>query len=575
MEEFIKHLGTSEDAIKLEVSIEGKLVNMELDTGASVSLISEATWSTLYSKKKLENTATILRTYTGEKIQPLGSCSVEVKYNNKGATLPLLVIEGNGPNLLGRNWLPYIWIDLKSIHVVSNDKLQIILAKHQNVFGEGLGHLRGYHAKIHVEQEAVPKFMKARPVAYAMKEKIEKELDRLTSLGILEPIQFSEWASPIVPVLKSDRSVRICGDFKVTLNSVSKLDRHPIPRIEDLFARLGGGKLFSKLDMSQAYQQVELDDVSKQYTVINTHKGLFRYRRLPFGIASAPAIFQRVMESLLQNIPGVIVYIDHVLTKGKNDEEHLKSLEMVLKRIEDAGMLLKKEKCVFMAKSVSYLGHIIDSQGLHPTQDKVDVIQEAPSPNNLTQLKAYLGLLTYYGRFLPNISKHLFSLYRLLRKNTRWIWSKEEELAFQESKKLLTSSNLLVHFDPSLPLILSCDASMYRIGAVLAHHMSDGSEKPIGYVSRTLTQAEKHYSQLEKEGLACIFAVKKFHSYLFGHKFLMYTDNLSLKSLFNEKKPVPVQAAGRIQRWALALANYEYTMAFRPTHKHSNADALS
>ena len=229
---------------------------MELDTGASVSLISEATWSRLYSKKKLQKTTIILRTYTGEKIQPLGSCSVEVKYKEEGAILPLLVIKGNGPNLFGRNWLQYIWIDWKSIHMVSNDKLQNILAKHQNVFGKGLEHLRGYNAKIHVEQEAVPKFMKAHPVAYAMKEKIEKELDRLMSLGILEPIQFSEWASPIVPVLKSDGSVRVCGDFKVTLNSVSKLDRHPIPRIEDIFATLGGGKLFSKLDMSQAYQQL-------------------------------------------------------------------------------------------------------------------------------------------------------------------------------------------------------------------------------------------------------------------------------------------------------------------------------
>ena len=309
LEEFIKHLGKSEDAIELEVYIEGKLVNMELDTGVSVSLISEVTWSKLYSKKKLQKATTILRTYTGEKIQPLGSCSVEVKYKEEGAILPLLVIKGNSPNLFGRNWLQYIRINWKSIHMVGNDKLQNILAKHQNVFGKGLGHLRGYNAKIHVEQEAVPKFMKARPVAYAMKEKIEKELDRLMSLGILEPIQFSEWASPIVPVLKSDGSVRICGDFKVTLNSVSKLDCHPIPRIEDLFATLGGGKLFSKLDMSQAYQQLELDKVSKQYTVINTHKGLFRYRRLPFGIASALAIFQRVMESLLQNIPRVIVYI--------------------------------------------------------------------------------------------------------------------------------------------------------------------------------------------------------------------------------------------------------------------------
>ena len=171
--------------------------------------------------------------------------------------------------------------------------------------------------------------MKARPVAYAMKEKIEKELDRLMSLGNLEPIQFSEWASPIVPVLKSDGSVRVRGDFKVTLNSVSKLDRHPIPRIEDLFATLGGGKLFSKLDTSQAYQQLELDEVSKQYLVINTYKGLFQYRRLPFGIASALAIFQRVMEILLQNIPGVIVYIDDVLITGKNDEKHIKSLDSI------------------------------------------------------------------------------------------------------------------------------------------------------------------------------------------------------------------------------------------------------
>ena len=177
------------------------------------------------------------------------------------------------------------------------------------------------------------------------------------------------------------------------------------------------------LDMSQAYQQVELDEVSKQYTVINRHKGLFQCRRLPFGISSASAIFQRVMESLFQSIPGVIVYIDDVLITGKNDEEQLKSLETVSKRIKDAGMLLKREKCIFMMKSVSYLGHVIDCQGLHPTQDKVDIIQEATSPKNLTELKAFPGLLTYYGRFLPyisNISKHLFSLYRLFWKNTQW-----------------------------------------------------------------------------------------------------------------------------------------------------------
>ena len=148
-------------------------------------------------------------------------------------------------------------------------------------------------------------------------------------------------------------TVRICGDFKVTVNPVAKLDRYPIPRIEDLLATLGGGKSFSKLDMSQAYQQVELDESSRQFTVINTHKGLFEYTRLPFGIFSAPAVFQRVMEGLLQDIPGVVVYIDDVLVTGKTDEDHLESLETVLKRMEDVGMLLKKEKCSFMTKSVS------------------------------------------------------------------------------------------------------------------------------------------------------------------------------------------------------------------------------
>ena len=445
----------------------------------------------------------------------------------------------------------------------------------QKIFKEGLGKVKDFKAKIHVEADATSKFCKARPVPYSMKVKIEEELDRLLSLGILKPVQFSEWAMPIVPVLKSDRSVRICGDFKVTVNPVAKLDCYPIPRIEDLLATLGGGKSFTKLDMSQAYQQVELEESSKKFTVINTHKGLFEYTRLPFGISSAPAIFERVMEGLLQNIPGVVVYIDDVLITGKTDEDHLQSLETVLKRMEDAGMLLKKDKCCFMTKSVSYLGYIIDAEGLHPTKEKLQAIRDTPSPKNLTQLKSYLGLLSYYGRFLPNLSNFLFPLYRLLRRQTPWTWSKTEEETFQNSKKLLMSSKLLVRFDPSLELILACDASNYGIGAVLAHCLPDGLEKPIGFSSRTLTETEKRYSQLEKEGLACIFGIKKFHSYLFGHPFTIYTDNLPLKSLFCEKQAVPAQAAGRIQRWALILANYEYKILFRPTHKHSNADALS
>ena len=409
-----------------------------------------------------------------------------------------------------------------------------------------------------------------------MRTKVEQELERLTKEGIIELVQYAEWAAPIVPVLKSDKtSVRICGDFKLTVNQASKLDRYPIPKVEDLFATLAGGKSFTKLDLSQAYQQIELEETSKNYVVINTNKGLFRYTRLPYGVSSAPGLFQRAMENLLQGLPHVVVYIDDILVTGDSNESHLANLREVLIRLEDAGLRLKKNKCVFMAPSVTYLGHKIDGEGLHPIAEKVKAVNDAPNPRNVQELKSYLGLLNYYGKFLPNLSTELVPLYKLLRAEQKWKWSERETAAFQKSKDLLTSSQLLIHFDPQKELILSCDASAYGIGAVLAHRMSDGSEKPIGYVSRTLSAAEKNYSQLEKEGLSCVFGVKRFHSYLYGHQFSLLTDHKPLLSLFNESRAVPPQASARIQRWALTLAMYEYSLKFKSTKQHGNADAMS
>ena len=365
------------------------------------------------------------------------------------------------------------------------------------------------------------------------------------------------------------------GDFKVTVNRVSKLDRYPIPKIEDLFAKLAGGKKFSQLDMSQAYQQLLLDDQSKNYVVINTHRGLFRYNRLPYGISSAPGIFQRTMETLLQGIANVVVYLDDILITGSTDEEHLGTLEEVLTRMEQAGLRLKKSKCAFMVDSVTYLGHKIDANGLHPVEKKLEAVQRAPKPRNVSELKSYLGLLTYYGKFLPNLATTLAPLYKLLRGSVQWHWSGEQDKAFEASKKLLTTSQLLVHFDPNKKLVLSCGASAYGIGAVLAHQFPDGSEQPIGFVSRTLSSAERNYSQIEREGLACVFGVKKFHSYIFGHPFTLITDHKPLITLFNEHRAIPTHAAARIQRWALTLAMYEYTIVFRPTKAHGNADAMS
>ena len=308
----------------------------------------------------------------------------------------------------------------------------------------------------------------------------------------------------------------------MTINQASRLDRYPIPKVEDLLASLAGGKSFTKLDLSQAYLQIELEENSRKYVVINTHKGLFRYTHLPYGVASAPGIFQRVMENVLQGLNHTVVYIDDILVTSKTEEEHLANLRIVLQRLQDAGLRLRKSKCLFMMPSVTYLGYQVDSEGVRPIPEKVRAIQEAPQPKSVQELKAYLGLPNYYSKFLPKLSQKLQPLYQLLKADQPWRWNEQESKAFQDSKQFLLSSQLLVHFDSSKELVFACDTSQYGISAVLAHRMPDNSEQPIGYVSRTLSKAEQNYSQIE-EGLACVFGVKRFHSYLFGHHFYLIT----------------------------------------------------
>ena len=562
--------------LEVMLELEGRALCMEVDTGAARSIMSDKAYSKLFPGVPLQPTKTKLRMYSGESLQVLGEREVEVRYGKQVERLGLLVVKGGGPNLMGRDWLGRIRLNWNTIYQLQMSNLQDTLDRNQELFQPGLGTLKGFEAKIYVDPEAKPRFCKARPLPYAIRQMVEKELERLEKEGIIEPVQYADWAAPVVPVRKSDgKSLRLCGDFRVTVNQVSKLDKYPIPKIDDLFAKLAGGRSFTKLDMSQAYQQLILDSESRKYTVINTHRGLFCYNRLTFGIFSAPGIFQRTMESLLRGMERVVVYLDDVLVTGRTEEEHLATLDEVLRRMREAGLRLRRDKCVFLAPSVIYLGHRIDAQGLHPVADKLQAITEAPSPHNVSELKSYLGLLTYYAKFLPNLSTTLAPLYKLLKAEMRWKWGTKQERAFKESKKLFLASQLLVHFDPQREIRLACDASGYGIGAVLSHKMPDGSEKPIGFVSRTLTAAEKNYSQIEKEALACVYGVKRFHSYLFGHSFILQTDHEPLRTLFNHSKTLSPQTSARIQRWALTLASYEYTIACRKTEHHANADAMS
>ena len=362
---------------RVPMEINKASLEMEVDTGAAASVISEVTYRTLWKEKcserpPLKHTNALLRTYTGERLRILGRISVQVRYQKQEATLGLLVIGGNGPSLLGRDWIGKFrfssCLNRGIFHTSSQNTLQEILGKHKELFKDELGLLKGTLVKIHVNETATPLFFKPRAVPYAVREKVEKELERLEKLGVIEAIQFSEWAAPVVPVVKGDGSIRLCGDYKLTVNRVANLECYPLPRIDDLLASLGKGKMFSKLDLANAYLQLALEDESKKYVTITTHKGLYRYNRLPFGVASAPAIFQRTMENLLRDISNVVVYLDDILVSGSTEAEHLHTLDRVMSRLEEHGLHLKLSKCVFMAPSVEYLGHHISADGIRPAE---------------------------------------------------------------------------------------------------------------------------------------------------------------------------------------------------------------
>ena len=533
--------------ITVKVLINGVSVPMEVDTGAAVSVMTSAQQMKLFPLAQLSPSSVVLKTYTTEQLQIRGEMSAKVQYNKQSFNLPLLIVDGEGPALLGRDWLNHIRLDWARLaYASSSPRLPALLDSFKEVFKDELGTVKGMKVSLTTRSHTKPKFYRPRPVPLALKDAIGSEIDRLEKEGIIEKVDHSEWATPIVPVPKKDGTIRICGDYKVTINSALDIDQYPLPKAEEIFASLAGGQKFSKLDLSQAYQQLLLDDDSKALLTINTHKGLYGYTRLPFGIASAPAIFQRTMDVILQGVAHVMCYIDDIIITGKDDDEHLSTLATVLERLREHGFRLKKSKCVFMGDSVEYLGHRIDAQGLHPTDDKLSAIQDAPAPRNVTELRSFLGLLNYYGKFIQNLSTLIHPLNQLLQKDVPYTWSEVHEDAFLEAKQALLSTTVLAHYDPQLPLFVAADASAYGIGAVISHQFPDGTERPIAFASRTLTNSEKNYAQLEREALALIFGVKKFHKYLYGRMFHLVTDHKPLTMILHPSKCIPPLAAALV-----------------------------
>ena len=575
---------------KSEISVSLKIENndclMQLDTGCALSLAPLSFIKEVCPDVTLKPTNVVLSTYTGETVHPLGEAFVNVEYLGSQYSLPLLIVREGSCALFGRNWLMDVNLDWKNLpglnHIgplpsvqgsTSNQTLDSVLEQYSELFQTQLGCYTGTPVVLNESREA--KFHKARPVPYALQSKVESTLLKMEKDGVIERVTSAVSAAPTVVVGKKESDeVRVCGDFSVTYNACANVETYPMPQIEDMHSALRGCTVFSVLDMKQAYHQIPIAKESQPYLTINTHIGLFSFKRLPNGIHSGPAIFQRIMDNLLSDIPKAVSRLDDILVAGTDQEDHLHTLSLVLDRLLNAGFRLNKAKCKFLQPSVVYLGHKIDGEGLHPTEDKLKAIRDAPRPKDVAALKSFLGLIMFYSRFMPHHSTVLAPLHSLLKKNAPWKWSKDEEDAFVAAKQLILTSKTLVHYDETLPLFLSCDASSYGAGAVLSHQI-DGQFRPVAFASCTLTQAQRNYSQLEKEAFSIIFGLKRFRQYLYGRSFTILTDHRPLLTLFGPQQPVPAHAAARLQRWALILASYNYKIEYRSTTAHADADSMS
>ena len=315
-----------------------------------------------------------------------------------------------------------------------------------------------------------------------------------------------------------------------------------------------------------------MDKSSQEKTAFTTHVGLYQFRVMPFGLCNAPATFQRLMETLLAGLIGKIclVYLDDVLVLGKTTQEHLQNLEAVWHRLHQAGLRLKPSKCSLFRDEVEYLGFRVSPHGIATDTKKVKAIRDYSIPTDVRALRSFLGLVSYYQRFVPGFSVVANPLFALTRKDAPFDWSPDCQGAFQTLKDILSSASVLAFPDFTKEFILETDASIQGLGAVLSQAQTEGGTRPIAFASRTLQAHEKNYGITELEGLAVIWAVKHFRQYLYGHRCQVYTDHEALKALLNTPHP-----SGKLARWGLVIQEMDLTINYRPGKKNEKADALS
>ena len=450
--------------------------------------------------------------------------------------------------------------------------IQALLSRHGGCFSKNdddMGHTELVTHSIPTKPGTRPIRQPVRRLGPEKEREVEKQTRELLEKGLIEPAR-SGWSSPVVLVKRKDGRWRFCIDYR-RLNAVTEPDVFPLPRIDESLEALAGSQYFSTLDLLSGYWQVPLDEDAKEKSSFITRGGLWQWKVLPFGLTSAPATFQRLMENVLHGLhwKTLLLYLDDIIVISPDFETHLERLEEVFTRLQKAGLKLKPSKCHLFQEEVKYLGHIVSRNGISTDPEKVEAVAEWPTPSNINDLRSFMGTVGYYRQYIEDFAEVSSPLTLLTCKGQDWVWSCDQEQAFQRLKQNLVTAPVLHYPDPNLTYILDTDASASGVGAVLSQE-KDGMEGVIAFYSRRLNDAEKNYCVTRRELLAVIKAVKHFRPYLYGRPFRLRTDHASLIWLCKRTEPT-----SQVARWLETLAEFSYSIEHRAGSKHGNADGLS
>ncbi len=494
------------------------------------------------------------------------SLSVGESSNNSKQQASAMNATKGGSNLKGLNLSP------SSLSENEKGLLQKLLERFVHLFAEDdldLGRTSTVKHKIDTE-DAQPIRQRAYRVPLSQRNTLLAHIEKMQVQGAIRPSQ-SPWSSPCILVPKKDGSMRFVIDFH-RVNTVTKKDVFPLPLISDILDSLGSAAHFSTLDLASGYWQVELEEESKPKTAFTCFAGLFEFEVLPFGLSNAPACFQRLMQSVLSGLQGesCAVYLDDIIIYSKTFSDHLHDIEQVFLRLEQHGLKLKLKKCHFGATEVPYLGHLVSRNGLKPDPKKVDAVKRYPAPKNPKEVRQFLGLTSYYRRFIKSYACIAEPLYWLTKKAAKFLWTESCQSAFKALVDKIVSAPILIFPDFSKPFLLQTDASGIGIGAVLSQSGQDGLEHPVAFASRTLTRAERRYPPIDQECLAIYWAIQHFRPYLYGNQFMVETDHKPHEALMRSTNPNP-----RLEKWRSNLQQYNFEVRYKKGILNKNADSLS